>query len=345
MSRSLNASTRRRKTEAKTQVRTILVAIADPLAKELWVVDRAAQLAKALGARLILFHAAFDSSLSGSRLFASQRLAKARGLYVAERMQALERRAKALKRAGIATTVSVVWEDPPHEAIIRGAIREKADLVVAGAHEHRPDVRPFLRLTDWELMRLCPRPVLIVHPASSARDTGAVLAALDPTHAYDKPAHLDVSVFTWASTLAAALQTPCHAVHVVAPGAYPLGATQRERKRHDQQMESKLKQVVRRAHADVAAIHIEHGRVADALTEFATKLPAPMLAMGIISRRWLQRFVVGDTAESVIRNVPCDLLVVKPAEFRLQLGRTRKEAIVLPATERPRKSRAARQRA
>ena len=72
-------------------------------------------------------------------------------------------------------------------SVIRAALREKADLVVAG----RPE-------------------------------SGPVLAALGPAHAYDKPADLDISIAGFAAALAATLQVDIHAVHCVPNAVYPL---------------------------------------------------------------------------------------------------------------------------
>jgi universal stress protein E len=315
---------------ADAQLRTILVAVADPASGRQPAVERGAQLARAVGARLVLFHAAFDSALSGRPFFDSKRLAKSRGWFVADTMRALERRASELNVSGLSVDVRVVWEEPVHEAVVRAAIREQADLVVAGRHERRPDRPSQFRLTDWELMRLCPRPLLVTHPASDMHPPGAVLAALDPTHANDKPASLDITIVHCAAEVAAALGIECHVVHAIPPSAYPLAVTAAERKRFDKRMYSGMERLISKADVDVSSVHVVHGSVAKSLPEFARTLPAQILAMGIISRRWMKRFVIGDTAETIIRDAPCDLLLIKPDGFRLRLGRTRKEAIVLP---------------
>ena len=323
---------------AVARFQTILVAVAEPAARRQPAVDRAVQLAKAFGAHLVLFHAAFDSALSGRPFFDSTRLAKSRGAFVAERTKLLERHARGLRDSGLSVDVRVAWEEPVHEAIIRAVLRDRADLVVAGRHERRPDRPPQLRFTDWELMRLCPRPLLLVKQAvSDKRRPGAMLAALDPMHSYDKPASLDVSIVGSAAAIASALQAECHAMHCVPRGAYALDEmTAADRKRFDERMRSRMKRSARKAGADVAAMHVVHGDVPRCLLDVARQLSAQMLAMGIVSRRWLRRFVIGDTAESVIRDVPCDLLLIKPESFRLRLGRARKEAIVLPKVPRRR---------
>ncbi|HEY6642476.1 universal stress protein [Povalibacter sp.] len=315
---------------ARSKLRTILVAVADAASSREPAMDRGAQLAKATGARLVLFHAAFDSALSGRPFFDSKRLAKSRGWFVADRMRLLERHANSLRAGGLSVDVRVVWEEPVHEAVVRAAIRENADLVVAGRHERRENRPPQFRLTDWELMRLCPRPLLVTHAMSGTQASGVVLAALDPTHANDKPASLDISIVHSAAEIAVTLGVELHVVHAIPPSAYPLAVTAAERKRFDKRTHSRMEQLIRKADADVKSVHFVHGSVAKGLPEFASTLPAQILAMGIISRRWMERFVIGDTAETIIRDAPCDLLLIKPDGFQLRLGRTRKETVVLP---------------
>lgn len=318
---------------ASEQLRTIFVAIADPSISAQPALDRGAQLAESFGARVVLFHAAFDAALSGRPFFDSKRLARSRGSYVAHRTRLLERRAAALRGRGLRVDVSVVWEEPVHEAVIRAAIREKAEFVVAGRHERRANRPPQFRLTDWELMRLCPCPLLLVHPASSRRSSDVVLAALDPMHANEKPAGLDSAITRWAAAIAEALSVDCHTVHAVPTSAYPLGATAIERKRFDSRIRARIQRLMRKADMDVQELHLVHGNVAEVVPDLARELPAQIVVMGIISRRWMKRFVIGDTAETIVRDVSCDLLLIKPEGFRLRLGRTRKEAILLPSAD------------
>jgi universal stress protein E len=274
---------------------------------------------------------AFDPALTGLPFFDSARLARSRGSLVAARQRALEERAQRLRNDSLATDVVVVWQEPAHEAIIRAALREKADLVVIGRHEPRANRRPQYRLTDWELMRLCPRPLLIT--VGSGKRAGAVLAALDPSHAHDKPASLDVSIARYADVLARALGIECHAVHCVPRSAYPPNQSSLpDRRTFDRRMKSRMKQLIAEAGAEMKTASVLRGSAAQRLPLFALRLPAQVLAMGIVSRRWAKRIIIGDTAESIIREVSCDLLLIKPANFRVRLGRTLRQAVTLPAT-------------
>jgi universal stress protein E len=316
--------------ESTMQVRAILVAVADPIARVQPALERAADIAVPFKSRIVLFHAAFDSALSGRPFFDSKRLAKSRGWYIDVRTRALEAHAAKLRRLGLQLDVSVTWEEPAHEAIVRAALREGADLVIAGRHERRKN-SPQPRLTDWELMRLCPRPLLVTRSSSVVARSGAVLAALDPQHLNDKPATLDIAIAQHATAFAQALRLDCHAAHFVPSSAYPLGESAAGRRKVQHRIAMRMKRVMKRAGAAAAPVHVLQGDVVADLPTLTRKLGAQILVMGIISRRGVKRLVIGDTAESIIRAASCDILLIKPDGFRLRLGKSRKESVILPS--------------
>jgi universal stress protein E len=51
--------------------------------------------------------------------------------------------------------------------------------------------------------------------------------------------------------------------------------------------------------------------------------------MGAISRSGLKRVFIGNTAEQLLDRLPCDLLIVKPAEFVSRVPITRRGARVV----------------
>ena len=163
-------------------MRRILVAVKDLKGKTLPAVLKAAQIARACGAQLEVFH-----SLS-SPLYVDFKAIGRRGLdgiEEAQRQQALRRLeaiAYRLRRHSIRVGVSAVWDFPAYEAIIRRAQEIKADLIVVARHEGRHTMPWLMRLTDWELVRLSPIPLLLVKDTHAYRHP-AVLAAIDPSQA------------------------------------------------------------------------------------------------------------------------------------------------------------------
>jgi universal stress protein E len=292
----------------------ILVAIKEPTARRQAVLERAATLARASGAQLRLFHdlsmpVAIDA-YGGS----GQTLASAiRELRDAARAK-LEQLAQPLREDGLDTSAAAEWDYPASEAIVREARAWGADLVVVARSGHHR-LPALLGYTDWELLRSCPVPVLMVRPGRR-RKRECVVAAVDPQHAYAKPAALDGQILVQASSTAAALRAQCHAVHVLAPWlagakpkpyAGPRGASAAAR--------SALRRESAAVSVGTPKLHVVPGDPVEALPRAARRLRATVFVMGAMSRSGLKRLFIGNTAERVLDTIGCDLLVVHPAGF------------------------------
>jgi universal stress protein E len=62
-------------------------------------------------------------------------------------------------------------------------------------------------------------------------------------------------------------------------------------------------------------VHVHTGVPVTVLPNMAQELAADIVAMGAISRSAIERFLIGSTAESVLEDLPCDALIVKPVDF------------------------------
>jgi universal stress protein E len=112
--------------------------------------------------------------------------------------------------------VAAEGDYPADEAIVRRARQIQADLIVADQHAGRHLLAGLLHLTDWELLRLSPVPVLLVKTSGVYRHP-VVLAALDPDHTFSKPAKLDQRILAVTSTLSSALRGTQHVMHAYVP--------------------------------------------------------------------------------------------------------------------------------
>ncbi|HUR29621.1 MAG TPA: universal stress protein, partial [Planctomycetota bacterium] len=199
-------------------IRRILVAIKNPAARALPAVHKAAQIAKGLGAQLTLFHdiatPLYAEAWHGRDVDVRS---WQREVQTARREQ-LEKLAARIRKHGIDVDVAADWDDPPYEAIIRKAQRISADLVVIENHHGtgRHPARWLLSYTDWELLRLCPAPVLLVKNRRLYHRP-RVLAAIDPSHAFAKPANLDRQILRAGAQLVHALRGELHALHAYVP--------------------------------------------------------------------------------------------------------------------------------
>jgi universal stress protein E len=76
--------------------------------------------------------------------------------------------------------------------------------------------------------------------------------------------------------------------------------------------------------------HLEEGHPALVLPALARRLHADMVVMGAVSRSGWQRLLIGNTAEQIIDDLKCDLLIVKPAHFGSKIQRRRRGVWLVP---------------
>jgi universal stress protein E len=301
----------------------ILVAIKQPGARRQVALARAAKLARATDATLHLFHdlsmpVALDAVVgTGDSIHAETRqqreAARAR----------LERLAAPLRKCGLRVSTAAEWDYPAAEAIVREARSCAADLVVVARSGHHR-LPALLGYTDWELLRSCPVPVLMVR-TRARRGRECVVAAVDPQHAYAKPAALDGQILALAAAAGEALHGSVHAVHVLAPWlATSAGSASRGPASPGRAARSALRRECAAAGVATPRLHIMPGDPVEALPRTARRLHASVFVMGAMSRSGLRRLFVGNTAERVLDSLACDVLVVHPAGFDPRLPARRR---------------------
>lgn len=307
-------------------IRRILVAVKDPRTPSSALLAKAAQLARAFEAQLELFHA-ISSALYVDAFALGASLPDLQADTYSERSAQLQRLAAPLQSQGLKVSVSVQWDYPVYEAIVRRAQRVKADLIVAERHAGRHFAPALLHLTDWELLRLSPIPVLLVKTRELYRQP-VVLAAIDPQHTFAKPLKLDAEILRLTGLFASALQGSEHAVHAYIPLATmpnrPVTAdtVNRLAAQAHEQASRRFDQALAKSDIPHKCRHLIPRHPIDAIAEVARETHSDIVVMGAISRSGLRRLVIGNTAESVLDTLGCDLLIVKPREFQSRIQST-----------------------
>jgi universal stress protein E len=307
-----------------TKIRRILVAIRDLDHAPIKELRKAGILARAAGAPVELFHA-IDAP-DPARGYPET---KTRGLVDHERaavVHAEEHRLGRLARSqalrGVKVIWKAVWAHPAHEAIIQRAVITHADLVIAATHRHGLRERLLLRNTDWELIRHCPVPVLLVKSAR-AYTRPVILAAIDPLHRHARPAGLDSKLLLSGEYLAQILRGTLHVVHAYMPIAemapisgaplLTLPASVQEARRNE--IAAAVSRLAERASVPAARRHICIGDVSDTLSAVSKRTGTSIVVMGAVSRSVVVRTIIGNAAERALDKLSCDVLIVKPRGF------------------------------
>lgn len=303
------------------KLRRILVAISDLHHTHGGVLRRAAALAHATGAQVELFHAVTapvtQSRRVGRRLMPLQ-LTSEESLVSAQKD--LERIARSKLLEGCRVQSVALVGKPAHEAIVRRALATHADLIINGTRARGLADRLVLRHTDWELVRHSPVPLLLVKSDRLAAKA-VVLAAIDPLHANAKPARLDSQILDVASGIATVLKGTLHAVHVYMPLSVMLAAgigepimwnTTQLDANYAQRVTREFARALRSTRIPVSRRHLRVGLAASELAACAARIRATLVVMGGVSRSRLERLFIGSTAEHVLDQLACDVLIVKP---------------------------------
>ena len=317
-----------------TRIGHILVAIGDLRRTPRSELSKAGVLARAARAKVELFHAIDepDPERSYPETATREEVAEHRAAIVAKYQRRLERLARAPALRGVTVHCTAVWDYPPHEAVIRRALAAHSGLVIAGARGHRFGARLLLRNTDWELIRHCPVPLLIVKSPRPYRRP-LVLAAVDPFHAHARPADLDARLVQTGGEFAQRLHGSLQLFHAYMPivAVQPMALAPAPAVMMPPEAEEAYTQQVMRGIAQLAdkagiarsRCHIRIGEVAEQLSAFARRSGAAIVVMGAVSRAALVRLFIGNAAERTLDRLTCDVLIVKPRGFRSDVQRAR----------------------
>lgn len=312
-----------------TNVKTVLADV-DPDDRDHLAIARAHQLAAASGARAHLLLTAYDQSLTGGVLSDNDSIEIARRDYLAKLGGWLDNMARPLTDDGIAVKTEVSWHSPRYDSLLAKASELHADVIVRAARRHSTLDKLLFAASDWELVRRAPQPVWIVKKKADFRATGVrVLAAVDPAHPFEKTANLDRKLVAAATRIVKLFGGAAHVLHAwnpaaaVTPGAgaghhaavpaLNLGKELIEELRKQRQQQ--LGKLVREFDLPPENSHLIAGDVRSAAAELASELGIDVIVAGAVARGRLERLLVGSTAERLLDDVDCDVVVIKPDTF------------------------------
>ncbi len=298
-----------------------ILAIIEPDIHPHEVVERAAWLARLHNARLDLLLCDPDiGPLHAGWYLSNEAKDIGESIHVAQQ-EMIDELADNVRDTEIDVTAGILTERPVAEAVIHEVNERQPMLLVKGTQYHSTAERAIFVDTDWQLVRACPCALYLVKP-TEVRDNPVIVAAVDPTHAHDKPASLDKAIVGAALDLAGRSGGDVHLLHTY----QRLTGVGREATRTFKPIQIPLDELDQRIRADhrqrldaLAAdfsidaenVHQLPGPARELLPTFARTHGASVVVMGGLARWSLKRAVIGSTAERVLDHLPCDVLLVR----------------------------------
>lgn len=207
------------------------------------------------------------------------------------------------------------------DEILAVADETDAELIVTGSLGHGPVLSIFLGSTANQLVRQSTRPVLVVPETRTPPNFDTILAPVDPSE-------LSRKSLAHAVQLARASGGEVVAMNVLmAPGgvgdpAFPvyIGPDSLDKLRREREgwldgliAEMGIEDVVSEA-------IVLSGDVASGITMISDQVGADLIVMGSHGRRGLRRFLLGNTAERILRRVPCPVLIIQSPDDTASVG-------------------------
>ena len=216
--------------------------------------------------------------------------------------------------------------------IIRQVLRHGHDLVIKPA-DNPSFIDRLFGSEDMHLLRKCPCPVWLSKPGETPKYS-CVMAAIDfdmdtPNEVADR---LNERILELASAFAVADFAALHFVHVWdAPFEMTVriwghdqnaadGYVERERLRHRQALDRLRERLEARLGAETFGylaprFHLHRGPPSEAIPALARQLQADIVVMGTLGRTGVAGLFIGNTAETILEQLTCSVLAVKPPGF------------------------------
>lgn len=208
--------------------------------------------------------------------------------------------------------------------ITRDVVDNRRDLVIKRAGRVTEEKRRPSGL-DQKLVRGCPCPVWIEH-GDDVADVRRILIPVDADPLEHGRRILAHHVLSIGLTLAGILGAEADILHawsvygeVELRGGF--ARTSKDRvdeyvRQHRQQHEQWLEGLVGEIETNVAVhAHLVKGTAEHAIPTFAADTRPGLIVMGTVARTGVRGLVLGNTAESVLGQVQCGVLFVKPPGF------------------------------
>ena len=240
--------------------------------------------------------------------------------HIKDRRAWLDQLVEPYRSQGYKITTEILPFRRLYEEIIKSARQFKADFVFKPTRQHNTLKRVFYTPNDWNLIRLCPTPLLMV--SDQREEHGKpVVAAIDVSDKDTAHQSLNEVVLEQAGLLSRVLGSDIHIVFAYGPSivagrsaiADPL-AYQISRDRYDEFMKA-AKELAKNHGVACDNVHMREGAPDMVIDEYAREADAGVIVLGTVARRGAAGLFVGNTAEGVLERTNTDVFVVKVPGF------------------------------
>ena len=225
---------------------------------------------------------------------------------------------------GYDITTELISSGRFYEGIIKVASKIGADFIFKPMRQHSLIRRVVLTSTDWNLIRFCPHPLLLVSNRNVVHGK-PIIAAVDVCSHDSKHEELNRIVMQQSLRVAAVLESEVNCVNawfvnsaVMAAGSVDAAPYQIA---HAQKIDhiNESRALCEKYSIPGDRVFVEEGSATFVVNHIAKEIDAGVVVIGTVARTGMSGFFVGNTAESVLESSTTDVMVVKQPGFECPL--------------------------
>ncbi|MEK1942446.1 MAG: universal stress protein [Pseudomonas sp.] len=208
----------------------------------------------------------------------------------------------------------------PHKDVIAVQQARNCQIVIK---QHVPESvlrRALITPDDWQLLRSCPVPVLMIK-TDKPWQGGAVLAAVDVGNSDGEHRALNTGIISASQDIAALAL--CN-LHVVCAHPSPMLSSAdpvfQLKETIQQRYRDRLAEIQEEFLLDDDRIHLMQGPAEAIIPYVANKLKVGLTVIGSVGRTGLSASLLGNTAEKILDVLECDVLVIKPGDVMREMA-------------------------
>lgn len=255
---------------------------------------------------------AFTYESMGGLQVSSPEKQKLRKHMLDQREKTVKSRIAKFRKGDQKVSLKTVWEKDLHKWVNKQCADGRYLVVVKTGHRSESLTHTSL---DWQLLRECPAPVLIVaakkwhraRPVLATLDLGSKVAAKrDLNHRVLEAAIKLANVLGVELELITAIEIPVLLadMDLVDPIAYVRDAKAA--------MQPRIRQLAKTYDLPETAFRCKRGPVERVITSRAAAVGAQIVVMGTVCRKGVKARLLGNTAEKVLSHMKTDVLAIKP---------------------------------
>jgi len=288
-----------------------LLVIADREGGQQLAFHHALEIAKNTGAVIEFVGFVHAAGVDSSEILTHEEKRKVHHSYIDAKQSVIDAFLTSVELSGVKVKTDVVWEKSFERWVISRCDQKSFDMVFKSGSR----TESFLYTpSDWQLMRHCPEPVMIVGD-NSWKEGGVILAALDLGSSSEKTLNMNEDILRQAIKLGKSTNSEVHTCYSMAIPKALAELDSIDPKAYELKMKERLDPVVLRlineAGLDRSRLHLVSGKPDKEICRISDEINADVVMIGNKTRTSLRGRLMGNTAESVLHKVSADVVVIK----------------------------------